>query len=336
MKTSFTGWRPRRSTVLTFAMLIASTTASAQLIAQAEKDKNSSKPSAATTKINRWIEQLTDDSSTARDAARENLVAAGGDAIAPLKSAATNGDPQTAYSSLRLLAEMVSRRDNALSAKAKQAVTEITEGKSPSARQAKKILEQVPLEKRTRRNGNINPPGGIGSRISISKSTINDSERVVVKENDRKIEILRDPRRIVVTIQDADGKESVFKANTEAELKKASKLAWDLVDKYLNQQNGVQIAVGQLKGGRFGRAGLDAFQMNPSGNNPIVFDPFGHNRRRPGQKDSLKEITRLLKEAKDVATEAKKERDLDKLQSILDKLDHMETHLELLRRERGQ
>lgn len=298
-------------------------------------------------KVNRWIAQLTDDSSVNRATARENLVAEGVSAIGALKSAAINGDPQTAYSSLRLLAEMVGHQDAGVSSQAKAAVTEIAEGKSASSRQAKKILEEAA-------SGNLNPAAGANNRrgmrlpgmpfngngksVSISRSTINDSERVMVKEDGRQIEIERDPRRIVVTIKDADGKESSFKAESEAELKKASKMAWDLVDKYMNQQNGVQIAIGRLGGGGvFGPGGLNGLQLDPFGGNAMAFDPFGRRaRRRPGQKDSLSEMARLLKEVKDVATSAKKERDLDQLQSIIDKLDHMETHMELLRLERGQ
>ena len=163
---------------------------------------------------------------------------------------------------------------------------------------------------------------------------MNDTERAVIKENGRKIEIVREPNRIVVTIEGADGKVSVFKADSEEELKKTSKPAWELVEKYLNQPDGLRIAIGgAFNNGAFGRgAGFNALPFDPFGND---INPF-RRRRRPGQKDSLDEMARLLKEAKAMAIAGKKDRDLDKLQAILDKLDHMETHMDILRLERGQ
>ena len=128
------------STAIVFTLMTT------QVLAQIEKNNDFPAESASNAKVNRWIDQLADDSSTVRETARENLVAEGIDAVEPLKLAAINGDPQTAYSSLRLLAEMISR-EGAVSATAKKAVTEIAESETPSARQAKKILEQAPSKK---------------------------------------------------------------------------------------------------------------------------------------------------------------------------------------------
>ncbi|NLF72246.1 MAG: hypothetical protein GX575_24695 [Candidatus Anammoximicrobium sp.] len=227
-------------------------------------------PAASAEQIAGWIRQLDSPRFAERTEATRRLEEAGKDAFPALIEAAVGDSREATLRAIEILRKHSQEGDESLPA-AKEALQKIAASEHPSAaRRAKEALAppapsppKVPAiqlgpivpklpagQQQVQVQIQINAFGGNQTRRIQIKNGVQETE---VAENDLKVKITEDDRRIQMEItRKKDGKETTekYSARTADELKKRHPEAGRLYDKYGQQFGGIHIRAIQAAPGR--------------------------------------------------------------------------------------
>ena len=280
------------------------------------------------------VKKLNSSSSAERAKAREDLLDLGVDAVAALKQSIGTTDAQTSFSAIRLLGKLRSSNEDGVQQAAEAALKEIAAGKSKAATRAQQILKDEPALPE------LTPADPVrGQNISVSRSNVNGFETVTANDGEQRVTIEKQADgKIEMEIRPTDRKKKTITitANSEKELKAANKQAWETYDRFMNQP----MQVPQFPAG-FGFGGGGRATINAGGKGGFNFQfpnmQIPRNMlpgRRNTERDSVQQALRLLKESQELLQQMSKKQQSSQAKQLKDKLDHLQTHLEILNGQR--
>jgi hypothetical protein len=219
-----------------------------------------------TEEIGNWIKDLSSDDFEARKSATRKLVEAGKPVIEPLSKAVDGNDLETTVRGMSVLTELARSPDEDLRKTARTALEELAKSKNRAVAQRAeaviKPLNSEPVPQPGIGGGiNINVQGNIiqgnvGARLKIRSQQGPNGRQTEVDDNDRQI-LIDEPNDGPISIKvteppDAKGerKAKSYEAKTLDELKKNHPEAFELYDKYRN--NNGRVGVGNQVRIQFG------------------------------------------------------------------------------------
>ncbi|MCC6126562.1 MAG: hypothetical protein IT426_16500 [Pirellulales bacterium] len=236
-------------------VFLAAVSAAAWAADEKKADSPDAKPAAeaAAGEIAPWIKQLDADKFAERQAAGEQLFAAGKSAIPALTEAALGDSLEVTVRSIDLLQRFLDSEDKALQEAAKAGLEKIAQSdKSNAARRAKQVLEpekdQQPQGPLGGMNvgrvqiqiGGLNPGGGMNVK-RVNVMDLNGVKKIEAEDGGRKINITKNAdesieMEITEKVQGKDVTKK-FEAKNPDDLRKKSRAAYETYKEFAEGNN---------------------------------------------------------------------------------------------------